>query len=253
MVSSLRSVRKKVSNSEFERVASKYCSEFDLDCLGYSLQPGHRLSVSVSTGYWPAIWPGAEVKTVLIISRGSVQLPVMGSGESRAHAGLEEPPAPVLGPPLVERVLKEPKYERFLQVGLSNHVSTVIVRDYRGRWHGTWDSHQESTRTNESISGNVYTPSCGTRIEESEEAVYTIEGDNPLSARAEIGHEIQMEFAEGERAAEGENVHIATLSEMSCSPDGNSFILRNKLTTKLNGSVFFEREWNDEVNRLIYE
>lgn len=114
--------------------------------------------------------------------------------------------------------------------------------------------HQKSARINlcdKSITGNVYTPSCGTRIEESEEAVYTIEGDNPLSARAEIGHEIQMEFGEGERAAaeEGENIQILTTSEMSSSPDGNNFILRNKLTTKLNGSVFFEREWDDKVNR----
>ena len=101
----------------------------------------------------------------------------------------------------------------------------------------------------EPISGNVYTPSCGTRIEESEEAVYTIEGDNPLSARAEIGHEIQMEFAEGERLAEREIVQITTRSVMSSGPDGSTFILRNKLTTKLNGSVFFEQEWDDKVNR----
>lgn len=79
--------------------------------------------------------------------------------------------------------------------------------------------------------------------------MYTIEGDDPLSARAEIGHEIQMEFAEGERAAKREIVQISTLSEMSSSPDGNGFVLRNKLTTKLNGSVFFEREWDDTVNR----
>ena len=79
--------------------------------------------------------------------------------------------------------------------------------------------------------------------------MYTIEGDDPLSARAEIGHEIQMEFAEGERAAKRKIVQISTLSEMSSSPDGNGFVLRNKLTTKLNGSVFFEREWDDKVNR----
>ena len=101
----------------------------------------------------------------------------------------------------------------------------------------------------DSILGNVYTPSCGTRIEEGEEAVYTIEGDDPLSARAEIGHELQMEFAEGEHAAERENIQIYTLSEMGCSQDGSSFILRNKLTTKLNGSLFFEREWEDKVKR----
>ena len=89
--------------------------------------------MSVSTGYWPAIWPGAEAKTGLIISRGSVQLPLMDSGENR-HAGLRGPPAPVLGPPLVERVLKEPKYERLLRVGLSNNVNAVIVRDYGGTY-----------------------------------------------------------------------------------------------------------------------
>ena len=105
-----------------------------MDCLGYSVQPGHRLSVSVSTGYWPAIWPDAEPKTGLIISRCTVQLPVMDSGESRAHLELEEPTAPVLGPPLEEQVLKEPNYERFLRVGLSNNVNTVTVRDYRGAW-----------------------------------------------------------------------------------------------------------------------
>ena len=105
-----------------------------MDSLGYSLQPGNRLSVSVSTGYWPSIWPsGAEAETGLIISRGSVQLPIMSFGDSWEHDGLDEPPAPVLGPPLVEQVLKEPKYERFLRVGLSDKVNTLIVKDYRGK------------------------------------------------------------------------------------------------------------------------
>ena len=100
------------------------------------------------------------------------------------------------------------------------------------------------------FSGDIYTPSNGTRIEESENAVYSIDGDDPLSAKVEIKHEIQMEFVAAAAAATDANVEkvqISTWSEMSA--DANHFFLRNKLTTKLNGSVFFEREWNDEVNR----
>ena len=101
--------------------------------------------MSVSAGYWPAIWPQAEAKTGLTLTRAAVQLPVMsfGSSPARRAGGLEEPPVPVLAPPLARRVLSEPKYERFLRVGLSDHVSEVHVRDYSGGHHGQAHTHAQ--------------------------------------------------------------------------------------------------------------
>ncbi len=77
--------------------------------------------------------------------------------------------------------------------------------------------------------------------------MYAIDSDDPLSAKATIVREIELEFRARNAHAKSENVLITTVSEMSTNVDGSDFVLKNKLTTKLNGELFFEREWRDDV------
>ncbi len=69
-----------------------------LNDIAYAFKPGHRIRISVSTTYWPMIWPSPEVVTLtLFAGAGTLTLPVRPAGEGEpavaAFAGPEEGPA----------------------------------------------------------------------------------------------------------------------------------------------------------------
>ncbi len=51
---------------------------FRLDDVAYSIKPGHRLRVAVSSTYWPMVWPSPEEVT-LTLRKGSLDLTVRTS------------------------------------------------------------------------------------------------------------------------------------------------------------------------------
>ncbi|GAA1139191.1 CocE/NonD family hydrolase [Nesterenkonia lutea] len=70
-----------------------YPVEVQLNGIGQSFPAGHRLRISISTSYWPLIWPAPEAATVTLRTGGSaLYLPVR---EPRTEDGSLRP----LGPP----------------------------------------------------------------------------------------------------------------------------------------------------------
>ncbi|APH73855.1 CocE/NonD family hydrolase [Aquibium oceanicum] len=61
-----------------------------LDDVAYSIKPGHRLRVAVSSTYWPMVWPSPEEVT-LTLQEGSLDLPVRPSGGAGDEWTFEEP------------------------------------------------------------------------------------------------------------------------------------------------------------------
>ena len=55
--------------------------EFSLDQIAYRVPAGHKIRVSISSCYWPLIWPSPEA-TCLTIEAGLVDLPLRPSGIS---------------------------------------------------------------------------------------------------------------------------------------------------------------------------
>ncbi len=47
---------------------------FALDHIAYRVPAGHRLRVSISTAYWPLIWPSPDAAT-LTLTAGDIALP----------------------------------------------------------------------------------------------------------------------------------------------------------------------------------
>ena len=56
----------------------RYSIQMDLNNIAFSLAPGHRLRLAISTSYWPIIWPSPEPVTLTVFAGGKtrVQLPV---------------------------------------------------------------------------------------------------------------------------------------------------------------------------------
>ena len=79
----------------------RYRVRVQLNDTAYAFRPGHRIRLSVSTTYWPMIWPSPEVVTLtLFAGAGRLTLPVRPAGADEpaapAFEGPEEAPAMAL-------------------------------------------------------------------------------------------------------------------------------------------------------------
>ena len=76
----------------------RYRVRVQLNDTAYAFNPGHRIRLSVSTTYWPMVWPSPEAVTLtLFTGGGTLALPVRPTGDGEpslgAFAGPEEAPA----------------------------------------------------------------------------------------------------------------------------------------------------------------
>jgi hypothetical protein len=74
----------------------KYRLRLKLNDCGARFPAGHRLRLTLSTSYWPMVWPAPEEATVTVLS-GALDLPVRPLRDER---GRGEPPI-VFAPPVI--------------------------------------------------------------------------------------------------------------------------------------------------------
>ncbi|MFE9116819.1 CocE/NonD family hydrolase [Streptomyces sp. NPDC007172] len=194
---------------------------FDLNGIGHAFPPGHRIRLAVSSAYWPWIWPQADsVGFTLDPAGSSLQLPLRErtSDDTIAFADPEqsEPlgvsyPAP----------LDEPRPER------------LVVRDVaKGEWRLEVDPRYGGTR--------VYPD--GLEFMEDAKETYTIEADDPLSARTRSDWHLRLH-----RPELGWDVRVDTRSEISC--DAADFVTWDEVVCREGGEVVFHRTWERRVPR----
>ncbi|MEU9283214.1 CocE/NonD family hydrolase [Streptomyces sp. NPDC048275] len=195
---------------------------FDLTGIGYAFPPGHRIRLSVSSAYWPWIWPqpGSEAGFTLDPNGSSLELPVRAR-ESDPSIAFEEPeqsePLGVASPTTFD----EPRPER------------VVVRDVaKGEWRLEVDPHHGGTR--------VYPD--GLECTEDAREMYTIQEVDPLSARARSDWSIRLH-----RPDLAWNATVETHSEITC--DAEDFITSNELICKDGDEVVFHRTWERRFPR----
>ena len=123
-------------------------------------------------------------------------------------------------------ILREDAFSRDLTYSLSDDRRTIRVRADEGR---------------------KYFPDVDTETDEVSEDVYTIAGDEPLSASAHCSRSCTITYMArrgGDRA-----VRTETVTESSMRATETEFILENTLTTKINGEDFFVKTWHETVAR----
>ena len=99
-----------------------------LNDIAYSFRAGHRLRVSVSTTYWPMVWPSPEPVTLTLFAGASrLALPVRPREGELACAPFAEPEE---GPPMPSRQLEEPSSRNCVIHELN--ARRIEVRSERG-------------------------------------------------------------------------------------------------------------------------
>ena len=130
---------------------------------GYTVPPGDSLLVMISPGSFPTSWPASQPTNLTILS-GSLHLPLTSIQPPQLDLWFSRPDLqPRLGPAKNVEVIRPDTFTREVTAGLSHSLRTV------------------STKTDE---GCRYFEDVDTLVEETSEDVYTINGDDPLSAEA---------------------------------------------------------------------
>ncbi|WP_329118770.1 CocE/NonD family hydrolase [Streptomyces sp. NBC_01465] len=193
---------------------------FELNGIGHTFPPGHRIRLAVSSAYWPWIWPQPDAEGfTLDPAASSVELPVrtpttddaivFGEAEESAPLGVVFPDNPDQRP------------ER------------LVIRDVAaGNWRLEVDPRYGGTR--------IYPD--GLEFTEDALETYEINEADPLSART------KSEWKIGLRRPElSWDVRVETRSEITC--DETDFITSNEVTCKEGDEVVFHRTWEKRIPR----
>lgn len=194
---------------------------FELNGIGHTFPPGHRIRLAVSSAYWPWIWPQADSAGFTLDPVGSsLELPVR-EGDLDPAITFEAPeqsePLGVVYP----ATLDEQRPER------------LVVRDVaKGEWRLEVDPRYGGTR--------VYPD--GLEFTEDALETYTINESDPLSARTRSDWTIRLH-----RPELGWDVRVETHSEITC--DATDFVTSNEVVCKDGDEVVFHRTWERRIPR----
>ena len=190
--------------------------DLDLDQIAYRIPKGHRLRVAISSNYWPVLWPSPET-TQLTIKAGHIQLPLRLLAEG-PEVSFEEPEA---ARAWQAKELRPASYNRSEHVDENTgSVSTKISCDFgenRDLDHGL-------------VSG-------GWMKED-----WSIHPDDPTSAKV---------FAEWEQTGGREGQMWRTHVAAQMHSDRTDFFISAKLKAYENGTLKFERDFEDKIGRNL--
>ncbi|WP_409236945.1 CocE/NonD family hydrolase [Streptomyces sp. PA5.6] len=194
---------------------------FELNGIGHTFPPGHRIRLAVSSAYWPWIWPQADSVGFTLEPVGSaLELPVRDGDLDPTitfEPAEQSEPLGVVYP----ATLDEQRPER------------LVVRDVaKGEWRLEVDPRYGGTR--------VYPD--GLEFTEDALETYTIHEGDPLSARTRSDWTIRLH-----RPDLGWDTRVETRSEITC--DAADFITSNEVVCKDGDEVVFHRTWEKRIRR----
>ncbi|MFC8003953.1 CocE/NonD family hydrolase [Streptomyces olivaceus] len=199
---------------------------FDLNGIGHTFPPGHRIRLAVSSAYWPWIWPqpGSEAGFTLDPAGSTLELPVRAPGSPGDTDGIAFA-APEQSPPLDVRTPAAPH--------ASPRPERLLTRDVaEGTWRLDVDPRYGGTR--------VYPD--GLEFTEDALETYTIRESDPLSARTRSDWAVRLH-----RPDLGWDARVRTRSEITC--DATHFITSNEVTCTEGDEVLFHRTWERRIPR----
>jgi hypothetical protein len=196
-----------------------YTVRIQLDDTAWRLPKGHRLRVSLSTSYWPLIWPAPKPVTLTVhTGKSHIDLPLR-----KRRRGEKAPEfAPAQAAKAVELIeLDAPWHKREVQIDQATGERRMTIIDDFGR--STIAEH------------GLTTWGCGREY-------YRILPQDPLSARQECHW--SMETARGDWVTRTE-----TYSTMTAS--ATHFHITGRLEAYENGKQVLVREWDESVKRRL--
>ena len=102
-----------------------------LNDIAYAFKTGHRVRVSISTTYWPMVWPAPEPVTLRLTTGASVlDLPVRPRRPIDAKVRFAPPEQ---GPPMAKVVVEPPTSIRIIERDVVKGAVTVRAEENEGR------------------------------------------------------------------------------------------------------------------------
>ncbi len=195
----------------------RYFCRIKFDDIARTLPKGHKLRLSLSTAYWPIMWPAPEpVRIEVFTSKSWLTLPV------RAAEPGEKPPTfpnAVSAPPL-ELVVLRPETHRREQTEdeLTGEVTIEIVDDF--------GLHED--------------PHHGLVSGEIGRETHIINPTDPTSAQMMTHWTSEMQR---------DDVHTRTETWSTMQSTGKHHILTARIEAWLNGEQIFERDFKEQIER----
>ena len=191
-----------------------YQVDVALDHIAYRLPQGDRLRVSVSTSYWPLLWPMPHA-AILTVTQGTLHLPISQHGENAERVF----PDPDATPAWQTQTLRPANNERRRETDLKTGITRLeIIDDF----------------------GCVQDADHGLIIEGVAREWWDIHPDDPLSARGKTHWT--------ERRARGDwDTRTETYATMWA--DQTHFHISARLEAYENDRLIFEKDIADSVPR----
>ncbi|MER7109286.1 CocE/NonD family hydrolase [Streptomyces sp. NPDC000229] len=204
-----------------KRPAEEYV--FDLNGIGHTFPPGHRVRLAVSSAYWPWIWPAPHTAGFTLVPDAcALLLPVR-----RHTADALVFDTPEQAEPLGVTV------PTTLDETAAHRPERLIVRDVaKGEWRLEDAPRHDGTR--------AYPD--GLEITEDARETFTIDERDPLSARARSEWKVRLH-----RPDMPWNVTVDTRSEITC--DATHFFTSDEVICAEGSEVLFHHTWEKRVAR----
>ena len=200
----------------------RYRARIELNVLGHRFPAGHRLRASISTAYWPLIWPTPERVTLTVHTSGTrLDLPVRAPQAGDGARPFAEPESAPLTP--VSKVAEGRLYRATAHDLISGIVTYVTDGEGGVFGEGILRFDDIDTIVNHAIRRELH-----------------IHPEDPLSARYRIkqAHDLKRD---------GWDIHVETDTLMTCTKD--TFILTGKLDAFENGQRVASRDWRETFKR----
>jgi len=186
----------------------------DLDQIAYRIPAGDRLRVSISTAYWPLLWPAPQAASITL-AHGTVIVPQRPTtGGDEVHFLPPESAAPWR-----TTEIRPESHIRRSEVDMVTGIHSLVIEDDFGKLRD--DDH-----------GLI----SGSRASER----WDIHPDDPLSAHGNCDWEDEMER---------DGIRLRTRAQCSMWSDLEKFHLTAKIEAWENGTLIYSRDVKDSVSR----
>lgn len=192
-----------------------YSVEVALKHVAYKVPQGHRLRISISTAYWPLIWPSADHATLTLNpAKSMIEVPYRETWETEFEPPVYDKPVSYDG-----ESLRAYDSQRMVHHDYKTGLVCLETRDDFGRQHFN---------------------SCQTEIDMRMKQFQTIHPDDPLSAESELFYELDM-------GRDGWWTGLTAHYHMHC--DYDYFYITARWQALEGEHVIFEKEFKETIER----
>lgn len=196
-------------------INEKFEASFALDQAAYRLPAGHKIRLSISSAYWPFLWPSPEAATVTLLN-ATLTLPTRLSIATSDECSFD---APETASGWNHEVIRAAASTRELTIDAKTGCNITHIEN---------DFGENRDADHQLISGSKMSEH------------YSIHPDDPASASVDI---------KWEQTLARDEWNIKTVANMSMQADINWFYISGTLTAWEGQAIVFHRDYDEKIER----